>query len=43
LALTLKHFKVGETVRAVGFLAARSAKSKQPVLHMTEIELLEGN
>lgn len=31
------------SVTATGFLAARSARSRQPVLHITNIEFLEGD
>jgi len=33
---------LGAAVRVSGFLAARSARSRQPVLHVTNIEFLEG-
>jgi primosomal replication protein N len=35
--------KPGERAKFGGFIAAKSIKSKQPVLHVTEIEFLEGN
>lgn len=35
--------KPGDKARFSGFLAARSVRSRQPVLHVTEIEFLEGN
>lgn len=42
-ASLLNGAKPGEKARFSGFLAARSVRSKQPVLHVTEIEFLEGN
>lgn len=33
----------GERIRVQGFIAARSLKSRQPVLHVTDIEFLIGN
>lgn len=35
--------KPGDQVRLTGFLAAKSLKSRIPVLHVNEIEFLEGN
>ena len=32
----------GDQVELTGFLAARSARSKQPVLHVERIEFMEG-
>jgi len=34
--------RLGSTVRLVGFLAARSLRSRAPVLHIEIIEFLEG-
>lgn len=42
-ALLLSGAKPGERASFTGFLAAKSVKAKQPVLHVTEIEFLEGN
>ena len=33
----------GMKVRVAGFLAARSLRSKSPVLHLSKVEFLEGN
>ena len=33
----------GALVRLTGFLAAKSQKSRQPRLHITKIEFVEGN
>jgi primosomal replication protein N len=41
-AILLAGAKPGERVRAGGFLAAKSAKSRQPVLHVERIEFVEG-
>ena len=41
-ALLLKGAKPGDSLSLTGFLAARSAKSKQPVLHVERIEFTEG-
>jgi primosomal replication protein N len=41
-ALLLKGAKPGDGVELTGFLAAQSARSKQPVLHVERIEFLEG-
>ncbi|KYC29538.1 prepilin peptidase [Sterolibacterium denitrificans] len=35
--------KPGEAVRLTGFLAAKSLKSRSLILHVNEIEFLEGN
>ena len=42
-ALLLKDANPGDCMELTGFLAARSAKSRAPVLHVTNIEFLEGN
>ncbi|MBK7136236.1 MAG: primosomal replication protein N [Rhodocyclales bacterium] len=42
MALLLKGARPGDGVKLTGFLAAKSAQSKQPVLHVEEIEFLEG-
>ena len=42
-ALLLKDAAPGDEVELTGFLAAKSAKSRSPVLHVTNIEFLEGN
>ncbi|MBS0323032.1 MAG: primosomal replication protein N [Proteobacteria bacterium] len=39
----LADSKPGDGMRISGFLAARSLKSRSPVLHVTTIEFLEGN
>jgi primosomal replication protein N len=41
-ATLLAGAKPGESVKASGFIAAKSAKSKQPVLHVNTIEFVEG-
>ncbi len=41
-ALLLAGAKPGDCVRLGGFLAAKSLKSRTPVLHVNEIEFLEG-
>lgn len=41
-AMLLKGAQIGEQVRLNGFLAAKSAESKQPVLHVNTIEFVEG-
>ena len=41
-ALLLAGAKPGDGVRLTGFLAAKSLKSRTPVLHVNEIEFLEG-
>ena len=42
-ALWLDAAPLGGPVRVSGFLAAKSLKSKTPVLHVNSIEFLEGN
>jgi primosomal replication protein N len=42
-ALLLKDAASGDQVELTGFLAAKSVKSRSPVLHVTNIEFLEGN
>ena len=42
-ALVLKGAAPGTGLRVTGFLAARSAKSRTPVLHVNTIEFVEGN
>ncbi len=42
LAHLLAGKTLGSQIRLTGFLAAKSAKNKQPVLHVTAIEFLEG-
>jgi len=39
----LEAAPIGGMIRASGFLAARSLKSRTPVLHVNSIEFLEGN
>jgi primosomal replication protein N len=39
----LQAAPLGGSVRISGFLAARSLKSRSPVLHINSIEFLEGN
>ena len=34
---------LGRTLKAEGFLCAKSRQSKRPVLHVTNIEFVEGN
>jgi primosomal replication protein N len=34
---------LGRALRARGFLCAKSARSKKPVLHVTQIEFAEGD
>ncbi len=41
-ALLLAGAKPGDQLRLTGFLAAKSLKSRTPVLHVNEIEFLEG-
>ncbi|MFT3759749.1 primosomal replication protein N [Thauera sp.] len=43
LAGVLAAAKPGAAVRISGFLAARSLRSRSPVLHLNTIEYLEGN
>ncbi len=35
--------KLGRTLKAEGFLCAKSRQSKKPVLHVTNIEFVDGN
>ena len=42
-ALLMKNASVGDSLQLTGFIAARSAKSQAPMLHVTNIEYLEGN
>jgi primosomal replication protein N len=42
-ALLLKDAAPGAGLELTGFLAAKSVKSRSPVLHVTNIEFLEGN
>ena len=42
MALLLAGAKPGDQLRLTGFLAAKSLKSRTPVLHVNEIEFLEG-
>ena len=39
----LQAAPLGGAVKVTGFLAARSLKSRTPVLHVNSIEFLEGN
>ncbi|HMM54297.1 MAG TPA: primosomal replication protein N [Candidatus Desulfobacillus sp.] len=41
-ALLLRGARPGDGVRLAGFLAAKSLKSRQPVLHVERIEFTEG-
>lgn len=41
-AVLLGGSKPGDALRLDGFLAAKSAKSRQPVLHVERIEFVEG-
>jgi len=41
-AVLLAGAKPGDGLRLTGFLAAKSLKSRTPVLHVNEIEFLEG-
>lgn len=41
-ALLLRGAKPGDDVKLSGFLAAKSTKSMQPVLHVERIEFTEG-
>ncbi|MBI3524111.1 MAG: primosomal replication protein N [Betaproteobacteria bacterium] len=41
-ALLLAGAKPGDALRLTGFLAAKSLKSRIPILHVNEIEFLEG-
>ena len=42
-ALLLTGSKPGDGLYVTGFLVAKSVKSRTPVLHVNEIEFLEGN
>lgn len=42
-ARLLAGTKLGGRIRVAGFMAAKSARNRQPVLHVTAIEFLEGN
>ena len=41
-ALLLAGAKPGDGLKLTGFIAAKSLKSRTPVLHVNEIEFLEG-
>jgi primosomal replication protein N len=41
-ARLMQGARPGDEVKLTGFLAAKSAKSKQPVLHVERIEFMEG-
>lgn len=43
LADVLATVAPGMRIRATGFLAAKSLRSRAPVLHLNKIEFLEGN
>ena len=43
LAAVLAAATPGGAMRITGFLAAKSLRSRTPVLHLTTIEFLEGN
>ena len=43
VARWLEAASLGALLKVGGFLAARSQKSKTPVLHLNSIEFLEGN
>ncbi|MFN3983985.1 MAG: primosomal replication protein N [Rhodocyclaceae bacterium] len=43
LAAVLAASRPGMLLRVSGFLAARSLRSRSPVLHLNKIEFLEGN
>ncbi|ENO80672.1 MULTISPECIES: primosomal replication protein N [Thauera] len=43
LAAVLAVAAPGCAIRATGFMAARSMRSRSPVLHLNTIEFLEGN
>ena len=43
LASVLAGASPGMRIRATGFLAAKSLRSRTPVLHLSKIEFLEGN
>jgi primosomal replication protein N len=42
-ARLLSGSSLGRALRAEGFLGARSRRSKKPVLHVTNIEFIEGH
>ncbi len=42
MAMLLKGAQIGEQILTTGFLAAKSAESKQLVLHVNTIEFVEG-
>jgi len=42
-ARLLSGSSLGRALKAEGFLGARSRRSKKPVLHVTNIEFLEGH
>ena len=43
LAAVLSAAAPGSAIRVTGFLAAKSLRSRTPVLHLNTIEFLEGN
>ena len=43
LAAVLSAAVPGSALRVTGFLAAKSLRSRSPVLHLNTIEFLEGN
>lgn len=43
LANVLAGARLGMWIRGTGFLAAKSLRSRVPVLHLNKIEFLEGN
>jgi primosomal replication protein N len=43
LTQTLASAAPGTSVLVTGFMAARSARSRMPVLHLNVIEFMEGN
>jgi primosomal replication protein N len=43
LAQTLAAAAPGTSVSVTGFMAAKSARSRMPVLHLNTIEFMEGN
>jgi primosomal replication protein N len=42
-ALLLADAKVGTALRTNGFMATKSLKNRNPILHVIKIEFLEGN
>ncbi|MBI3140865.1 MAG: primosomal replication protein N [Rhodocyclales bacterium] len=42
MATLMAGAKPGESIKATGFLAAKSLQSRQPVLHVERIEFVEG-